>query len=140
MNIIVGLLVGGIYLGIVFFSGFGVVEVYIECVSWVNCFEYGKVWVVGCVGWVLCVLIIGVLFSIDFNIIFWIVFGFVLVFGLLFWLLWLESSNSVQVIEVLGVNCQVFLLCMVVELLCMLCFWGFIVYVVGVVSVYDVFD
>ncbi|EEW39473.1 oligosaccharide:H+ symporter [Klebsiella pneumoniae subsp. rhinoscleromatis ATCC 13884] len=51
MNIIAGSLVGGIYLGIVFSSGSGAVEAYIERVSRANRFEYGKVRVAGCVGW-----------------------------------------------------------------------------------------
>ncbi|ENX5588482.1 oligosaccharide MFS transporter, partial [Klebsiella pneumoniae] len=54
MNIIAGSLVGGIYLGIVFSSGSGAVEAYIERVSRANRFEYGKVRVAGCVGWALC--------------------------------------------------------------------------------------
>ncbi|HCQ8253290.1 TPA: oligosaccharide MFS transporter [Klebsiella pneumoniae] len=53
MNIIAGSLVGGIYLGIVFSSGSGAVEAYIERVSRANRFEYGKVRVAGCVGWAL---------------------------------------------------------------------------------------
>ena len=68
MNIIAGSLVGGIYLGIVFSSGSGAVEAYIERVSRANRFEYGKVRVAGCVGWALCASITGVLFSIEYFI------------------------------------------------------------------------
>ncbi|MCL7708063.1 MFS transporter, partial [Enterobacter kobei] len=50
-NIWVGAFVGGCYLGIVFSSGSGAVEAYIERVSRANNFEYGKVRVSGCVGW-----------------------------------------------------------------------------------------
>ncbi|MDN7190424.1 oligosaccharide MFS transporter, partial [Klebsiella pneumoniae] len=106
MNIIAGSLVGGIYLGIVFSSGSGAVEAYIERVSRANRFEYGKVRVAGCVGWALCASITGVLFSIDPNITFWIASGFALVLGLLLWLSRPESSNSAQVIEALGANRQ----------------------------------
>ena len=97
MNIIAGSLVGGIYLGIVFSSGSGAVEAYIERVSRANRFEYGKVRVAGCVGWALCASITGVLFGIDPNITFWIASGFALVLGLLLWLSRPESSNSAQV-------------------------------------------
>ena len=93
MNIIAGSLVGGIY-GIVFSSGSGAVEAYIERVSRANRFEYGKVRVAGCVGWALCASITGVLFGIDPNITFWIASGFALVLGLLLWLSRPESSNS----------------------------------------------
>ena len=140
MNIIAGSLVGGIYLGIVFSSGSGAVEAYIERVSRANRFEYGKVRVAGCVGWALCASITGVLFGIDPNITFWIASGFALVLGLLLWLSRPESSNSAQVIEALGANRQAFSLRTAAELLRMPRFWGFIVYVVGVASVYDVFD
>ncbi len=127
-------------LGIVFSSGSGAVEAYIERVSRANRFEYGKVRVAGCVGWALCASITGVLFSIDPNITFWIASGFALVLGLLLWLSRPESSNSAQVIEALGANRQAFSLRTAAELLRMPRFWGFIVYVVGVASVYDVFD
>jgi hypothetical protein len=65
MNIFAGALAGGIYLGIVFSSGSGAVEAYIERVSRANRFEYGKVRVSGCVGWALCASITGILFGID---------------------------------------------------------------------------
>ena len=68
MNIIAGSLVGGIYLGIVFSSGSGAVEAYIERVSRANRFEYGKVRVAGCVGWALCASITGVLFGIEYYL------------------------------------------------------------------------
>lgn len=95
MNIIAGSLVGG-FTGIVFSSGSGAVEAYIERVSRANRFEYGKVRVAGCVGWALCASITGVLFGIDPNITFWIASGFALVLGLLLWLSRPESSNSAQ--------------------------------------------
>ena len=82
--------------GIVFSSGSGAVEAYIERVSRANRFEYGKVRVAGCVGWALCASITGVLFGIDPNITFWIASGFALVLGLLLWLSRPESSNSAQ--------------------------------------------
>lgn len=94
MNIIAGALVGGIYLGVVFSSGSGAVEAYIERVSRANRFEYGKVRVSGCVGWALCASITGILFGIDPNITFWIASGFALVLGVLLWLSHPEASSS----------------------------------------------
>ena len=138
MNIIAGSLVGGIT-GIVFSSGSGAVEAYIERVSRANRFEYGKVRVAGCVGWALCASITGVLFGIDPNITFWIASGFALVLGLLLWLSRPESSNSAQLSR-RWAPIAAFSLRTAAELLRMPRFWGFIVYVVGVASVYDVFD
>jgi OHS family lactose permease-like MFS transporter len=131
---------GGLYLGIVFSSGSGAVEAYIERVSRANRFEYGKVRVAGCVGWALCASITGILFGIDPNITFWIASGFALVLGVLLWFSRPESSNSAQVMDALGANRQAFSLRVAAELLRMPRFWGFIIYVVGVASVYDVFD
>ena len=135
MNIIAGALVGGIYLGVVFSSGSGAVEAYIERVSRANRFEYGKVRV-----WALCASITGILFGIDPNITFWIASGFALVLGVLLWLSRPEASSSAQVIDAIGANRQAFSLRTAAELLRMPRFWGFIIYVVGVASVYDVFD
>ncbi|WP_336145821.1 oligosaccharide MFS transporter [Klebsiella pneumoniae] len=140
MNIIAGSLVGGIYLGIVFSSGSGAVEAYIERVSRANRFEYGKVRVAGCVGWALCASITWALLllsgrdsqssrpstSAKPEAIQKVILGSML--------------NSTPVIEALGANRQAFSLRTAAELLRMPRFWGFIVYVVGVASVYDVFD
>ncbi len=128
-----------IYTGIVFSSGSGAVEAYIERVSRANRFEYGKVRVAGCVGWALCASITSVLFGIDPNITFWIASGFALVLGLLLWLSRPESSNSAQLSR-RWAPIAAFSLRTAAELLRMPRFWGFIVYVVGVASVYDVFD
>ncbi|WP_336107568.1 oligosaccharide MFS transporter [Klebsiella pneumoniae] len=140
MNIIAGSLVGGIYLGIVFSSGSGAVEAYIERVSRANRFEYGKVRVAGCVGWALCASITWALLllsgrdsqssrpstSAKPEAIQKVILG--------------SMPNSTPVIEALGANRQAFSLRTAAELLRMPRFWGFIVYVVGVASVYDVFD
>nr|VUD28741.1 putative proton/sugar symporter, LacY [Raoultella sp. NCTC 9187] len=117
MNIILGALVGGVYLGIVFSSGSGAVEAYIERVSRANRFEYGKVRVAGCVGWAICASITGILFGIDPNITFWIASGFALALGVLLWFSRPESSNSAQVMDALGANRQAFSLRVAAELL-----------------------
>ncbi|MFS2058795.1 MFS transporter [Kosakonia cowanii] len=140
LNIFAGALAGGIYLGVVFSSGSGAVEAYIERVSRANRFEYGKVRVSGCIGWALCASITGILFGIDPNITFWIASGFALVLAVLLWMSRPEGSNSELVIDALGANRQAFSMRTAAELLRMPRFWGFIVYVVGVASVYDVFD
>ncbi len=138
MNIIAGALVGGIYLGIVFSSGSGAVEAYIERVSRANRFEYGKVRVSGCVGWALCASITGILFSIDPNITFWIASGFALVLALLLVLSRPEPQS--EPVSTGAANAQEFSLRLVLELLKMPRFWKFLIYVIGVASIYDVFD
>ncbi len=54
-NILVGSIVGGIYLGFCFNAGAPAVEAFIEKVSRRSNFEFGRARMFGCVGWVLAV-------------------------------------------------------------------------------------
>ncbi|WP_432704306.1 oligosaccharide MFS transporter [Escherichia coli] len=54
-NILVGSIVGGIYLGFCFNAGAPAVEAFIEKVSRRSNFEFGRARMFGCVGWALCV-------------------------------------------------------------------------------------
>ena len=53
-NILVGSIVGGIYLGFCFNAGAPAVEAFIEKVSRRSNFEFGRARMFGCVGWALC--------------------------------------------------------------------------------------
>lgn len=140
INIWFGVLSGGVYIGFVFFVGVGVMEVYIEWVSCNSGFEYGKVCIFGCLGWVLCVIIVGMLFSINFEWVFWMGLVVVLLLVVLVVIVKLQVSQFVQVMDLFGVNCLVIDLKMVVCMFCQCKMWMFILYVIGVVCVYDVFD
>lgn len=58
-NILVGSIVGGIYLGFCFNAGAPAVEAFIEKVSRRSNFEFGRARMFGCVGWALCASIVG---------------------------------------------------------------------------------
>lgn len=51
INIWLGALSGGLYIGFVFSAGSGAIEAYIERVSRNSFFEYGKARMFGCLGW-----------------------------------------------------------------------------------------
>lgn len=64
-NILVGSIVGGIYLGFCFNAGAPAVEAFIEKVSRRSNFEFGRARMFGCVGWALCASIVGIMFTIN---------------------------------------------------------------------------
>ena len=140
LNIYLGAMAGGMYLGCVFSGGSGAVEAYIERVSRNNRFEYGQVRVSGCVGWAICASLTGILFSINPNITFWIASGFALVLAVLLLLSKPDPQTEAELTDNVAVKKQEFSLHMVVELLKMPRFWAFLLYVIGVASIYDVFD
>ncbi|HBU1172647.1 TPA: lactose permease, partial [Klebsiella pneumoniae] len=71
-NILVGSIVGGIYLGFCFNAGAPAVEAFIEKVSRRSNFEYGRARMFGCVGWALCASIVGIMFTINNQFVFWL--------------------------------------------------------------------
>jgi OHS family lactose permease-like MFS transporter len=54
VNIYLGSIVGGIYLGLIYNAGAPAIEAYIEKVSRRSSFEFGRARMFGCVGWALC--------------------------------------------------------------------------------------
>ncbi len=70
-NILVGSIVGGIYLGFCFNAGAPAVEAFIEKVSRRSHFEFGRARMFGCVGWALCASIVGIMFTINNQFVFW---------------------------------------------------------------------
>lgn len=70
-NILVGSIVGGIYLGFCFNAGAPAVEAFIEKVSRRSHFEFGRARMFGCVGWALCASIVGII-SVCFLAGFWL--------------------------------------------------------------------
>ena len=71
-NILVGSIVGGIYLGFCFNAGAPAVEAFIEKVSRRSNFEFGRARMFGCVGWALCASIVGIMFTINNQFVFWL--------------------------------------------------------------------
>lgn len=140
INIILGALLGGLYMGFAFSSGAGAIEAYVERISRQSAFEYGKARMFGCFGWGICASTAGILFSVNPDIVFWMGSGAAILLAVLLLLAKTENSQSSTVINALGANTSPFRLSMAIGLLKQRKFWLLVLYVVGVACMYDVFD
>nr|WP_318384470.1 MFS transporter [uncultured Enterobacter sp.] len=140
MNIWLGALSGGIYIGFVFSAGSGAIEAYIERVSRSTGFEYGKARMFGCLGWGLCASTAGMLFSINPAWVFWMGSGASLILMVLLLIARPQANQNAQVMDALGANNSQINTKMVFNLFRQRKMWMFILYVIGVACVYDVFD
>ncbi|MCM3213988.1 MFS transporter [Niallia taxi] len=133
-NVLLGAIVGGLYLGTAFLAGIGAIESYIEKIGRKYQFEYGKSRMWGSLGWAAATFFAGQLFNINPNINFWVasVSAVILVTIIISVKVEMthhemERADSVTFKDV-G---QLFLL---------RDFWFFMLYVVGVTCVYSVYD
>lgn len=133
-NVILGAIVGGIYLGIGFLAGVGAIESYVEKISRKYKFEYGRSRMWGSLGWAVATFFAGQLFNINPNINFWIssisaiiLVGIILSVSVEMTDKDLEKAESVKLKDV-G------------ELFLLKDFWFFIIYVIGVTCFYSVYD
>ncbi|KAA8999383.1 MFS transporter [Affinibrenneria salicis] len=139
-NIILGALVGGIYLGFVNSGGSPAIEAYVEKVSRRSGFEYGHARLFGCIGWALCASVVGYMFSQNNQFVFWLGSGFALILALLLLFAKPDASASAQVVEELGANSSPVNLRTMMSVFRMKKLWFFVLYIIGVACVYDVFD
>ncbi|KAA8998905.1 MFS transporter [Affinibrenneria salicis] len=139
-NIVIGALVGGLYLGFVFTGGSHAIEAYIEKVSRHSSFEYGRTRMFGCIGWAVCASLVGMLYTINNQFIFWLASGCALVLAVLLFLAKPDVSSTAFVVDKLGANKAPFSLRTALELLKKPQLWFFVLYIIGVPCVYDVFD
>ena len=139
-NILLGALLGGLYIGFSFSAGAGAIEAYVERVSRHSAFEYGKARMFGCFGWGICASTAGILFSVDPDIVFWMGSGAAVLLVVLLLLAKTETRQSSTVIDALGANTPAFNFGMVTDLFRQRKFWLLVLYVVGVACIYDVFD
>lgn len=114
-NILVGSIVGGIYLGFCFNAGAPAVEAFIEKVSRRSHFEFGRARMFGCVG---CALILAVLLFFAKT----------------------DAPSSATVANAVGANHSAFSLKLALELFRQPKLWFLSLYVIGVSCTYDVFD
>ena len=140
VNIWLGALSGGLYIGFVFSSGSAAIEAYIERVSRNSAFEYGKARMFGCLGWGLCASTAGILFNVNPALVFWMGSGAALLMMVLLILARPKPNQTAQVMGALGANQPQITAKMVFGLFHLPKMWMFILYVVGVACVYDVFD
>lgn len=133
-NVMVGAIIGGLYLGSAFLAGIGAIESYIEKVGRKYNFEYGKSRMWGSLGWAAATFFAGQLFNINPNINFWIASVSAIILVAIIISVQVEISNQemerADSVKLKDVG-QLFLL---------KDFWLLMMYVIGVTCVYSVYD
>ncbi|WPK13775.1 MFS transporter [Lysinibacillus louembei] len=133
-NVLLGAIVGGLYLGMAFLAGIGAIESYIEKVGRKYDFEYGKSRMWGSLGWAAATFFAGQLFNINPNINFWIasVSALILV-GIIFSIKIEMSHDEIEKAESITFKD-------VGNLFKLKDFWFFMLYIIGVTCIYSVYD
>lgn len=139
-NILVLSIVGGIYPGFCFNAGLPAVEFFIEKVSRRSNFEFGILRMFGCVGWVLCISIVGIMFTINNQFVFWLGSGCPLILAVLLFFAKTDALSSATVANAVGANHSAFSLKLALELFRQPKRSFLSLYVIGVSNTYDVFD
>ncbi len=133
-NVLIGAIIGGLYLGVAFLAGIGAIETYIEKVSRKYKFEYGKSRMWGSLGWAAATFFAGQLFNINPHINFWVAsVSAVILMAIIFSVKVEMSSYEMEKAESVKLR-DVGNLFLLKE------FWFFMIYVVGVTCVYGVYD
>ncbi|MED4000496.1 MFS transporter [Priestia aryabhattai] len=133
-NVLIGAIIGGLYLGVAFLAGIGAIETYIEKVSRKYKFEYGKSRMWGSLGWAAATFFAGQLFNINPHINFWVAsVSAVILVAIIFSVKVEMSSYEMDKAESVTLR-DVGNLFLLKE------FWFFMIYVVGVTCVYGVYD
>ncbi|WP_243494399.1 MFS transporter [Priestia aryabhattai] len=133
-NVLIGAIIGGLYLGVAFLAGIGAIETYIEKVSRKYKFEYGKSRMWGSLGWAAATFFAGQLFNINPHINFWVAsVSAVILVAIIF-------SGKVEMSSYEMEKAESVTLRDVGNLFLLKEFWFFMIYVVGVTCVYGVYD
>lgn len=136
-NIFVGSILGGLYVGMTFNAGIGVLESYTERVSRIRGFEYGRARMWGSLGWASATFIAGHNINIDPNYNFVMASVSGVVFLILLALLKTDKSDAFNQLEhgkTSGITVKDAL-----NLLSLPRFWALILFVIGT-CVYGVYD
>ena len=75
INVFLGALAGGLYIGMAYGAGCGICEAYIDKVSRASGFEFGRARMFGGIGAAIGTFAAGKLYGIDQNMIFWLASG-----------------------------------------------------------------
>lgn len=136
INILLGSLFGGIFIGLTFNGGIGVLESYTERVARQSQFEFGKARMWGSLGWALATFFTGLLFNIDPKL----NFAVASISGLIFmWLLArLNVSSATHAMQEAVAGGKVTLQD-ALRLLILPRFWALVFFVVGI-CIYGVYD
>lgn len=133
-NVLLGAVVGGLYLGTAFLAGIGAIESYVEKISRKYDFEYGKSRMWGSLGWAAATFFAGQIFNINPNINFWVAsVSALILFGII-------TSVKVEMTNVEQEKADSVKVKDVGQLFLLKDFWFLIMYVIGVTCVYSVYD
>ncbi|MFJ7753993.1 MFS transporter [Peribacillus muralis] len=133
-HLILGAVVGGIYLGVSFLAGIGAIESYIEKVSRKYGFEYGKSRMWGSLGWATATFFAGQQFNVNPNINFWVASASAII------LVSIIMSVKIEMTDYEMVKADSITLKDVGGLFYLKDFWFLMLYVMGVTCVYAVYD
>ncbi len=136
-NIFIGSILGGLYVGMTFNAGIGVLESYTERVSRIRGFEYGRARMWGSLGWASATFIAGHNINIDPNYNFFMASIAGVIFLILLALLKTDKPDAFNQLEhgkpsALTINDAL-------NLLSLPRFWALILFVVGI-CIYSVYD
>lgn len=133
-NVVIGAIVGGIFLGVGYLASCGAVESYIEKISRKYDFEYGRARMWGSLGWAVATFFAGQLFNINPSYNFWIASIAAIVMFLII------LTTKVEVTDVEAKNADSVTVKDVFNLFKLKDFWFFVIFVLGVTCVYGVYD
>ncbi|GKX63122.1 MFS transporter [Pragia fontium] len=136
-NILLGALAGGLFIGATFFAGIGALESYIERVSRISGFEFGKARMWGSLGWASATFFAGMILNINPHINFWMASVSAAIFLFLLYQVKEVKVNALNKLEYGNPNKLT--LKDALALLKMPDFWALVVFVMGV-SIYNVYD
>jgi len=136
VNILLGSIFGGLFVGLTFNGGIGVLESYTERVARQSTFEFGKARMWGSLGWAVATFFAGLLFNIDpkFNFLVASCSGFVFLF-----LLMQLKVNTAASLEKVEVGAKPVTLADAVRLITLPRFRALIFFVIGT-CIYGVYD
>lgn len=136
-NVIAGALAGGIYIGFAFGAGCGVCEAYIDKVSRMTGFEFGRARMFGGLGAAFGTFLAGELYGINQDYIFWMasLAGVFLLF-----VVFMTDPKHDSTCPAQAEGKAIITRKDVMELLKTRRFWFFAVYMVGVGAVYETYD
>ncbi|WP_268958507.1 MFS transporter [Paenibacillus apii] len=136
-NIILAAVIGGAYLGAIFNGGVGAIEAYIERISHLNGFEYGRVRVFGNIGAAASTFVTGHLFNTNPDLVFWIGTGMALLLAVVFSF---AKTGKAEPQAVHTEKAEALPKGSTIALFKNRKFWMLMLYVLGVGCIYDVYD
>jgi len=136
INVFLGSLFGGIYIGLTFNGGIGVLESYTERVARQSQFEFGKARMWGSLGWAVATFFAGILFNIDPKLNFAVASCAGLMFCVLLMRLRVSSAPHAMQEAISGGKVTV---ADALRLLTLPRFWALVFFMVGT-CIYSVYD